>query len=387
MKWAHCALACGWERTTSIRSSGISSRAIRQWRMGRSYSPTSVRPSASNASVSRVAVTAPSIEFSKGTQRAVGRALAHRHDRVVDRGRRDGLDRLIPDRAAESVLAEGPRRTEVRDPHYARARPVCCGSIRSRRRPSRWTCCWSVICSPATGFTTTWSVVSVPGVGLLVIGIFTVPDSPALRAWSWPVSWLPASVAVTLIPVSSLSPELVTWMSISWASAEHAVGRVRCEGGAPDRGGLELQPMDTPGGRRGLAGERVELADEGRLVQVVGCVGGHEPSIGQRRCGHALVVEDVLDLRLADLRPEDIAGVQRAHRVADRLDRIARLRSGRRLGDALRDRAEGIAAQGQGLDDRVLCVVHLAGHADVVGAVEEGLGGIPLAQDLLLGVE
>ena len=75
-----------------------------------------------------------------------------------------------------------------------------------------------VICSPATGLTTTSRVVSVPGVGLVVSGIFTVPASPALRAWSWPVSWVPPRVAVTLMPVSSLSPELVIWMSTSCAS-------------------------------------------------------------------------------------------------------------------------------------------------------------------------
>ena len=67
MKRAHWALAWGWESTTSIRSSGSSVLAIRQWRMGRSYSPTRATPSASKASVSRVAVTAPSMEFSKGT--------------------------------------------------------------------------------------------------------------------------------------------------------------------------------------------------------------------------------------------------------------------------------------------------------------------------------
>ena len=33
----------------------------------------------------------------------------------------------------------------------------------------------SVSCSPGTGLTTTCTVVSVPGVGVLVSGIFTVP--------------------------------------------------------------------------------------------------------------------------------------------------------------------------------------------------------------------
>ena len=50
-----------------MSGSGISERAIREWLIGRSCSPTMLTPSASKASVSRVERTAPSIEFSNGT--------------------------------------------------------------------------------------------------------------------------------------------------------------------------------------------------------------------------------------------------------------------------------------------------------------------------------
>ena len=68
MKRAHWALAWGWESTTSIRSSGTSSRAIRLLVIGWSCSPAIVTEGASKASVSRVERTAPSIEFSNGTR-------------------------------------------------------------------------------------------------------------------------------------------------------------------------------------------------------------------------------------------------------------------------------------------------------------------------------
>ena len=54
-----------------------------------------------------------------------------------------------------------------------------------------------------------------PGVGLLVSGIFTVPAAPALSDWSCPVRDEPPRVTLTVIAVSSLFPELVTPMSIS----------------------------------------------------------------------------------------------------------------------------------------------------------------------------
>ena len=84
-----------------------------------------------------------------------------------------------------------------------------------------------------------------PGVGLVVSGIFTVPDSPALRAWSWPVSWLPPRVAVTLMPVSSLSPELVIWMSISCESDGTLLVESGRERRPADRGGVELQAVNA----------------------------------------------------------------------------------------------------------------------------------------------
>ena len=68
MKRAHCAVPWGWEMTTAISSSDSSERAIRQWLIARSCSPTMLTPSASKARVSRVERTAPSIEFSNGTR-------------------------------------------------------------------------------------------------------------------------------------------------------------------------------------------------------------------------------------------------------------------------------------------------------------------------------
>ena len=64
---AHWPLACGCEATAAIRSSSIGSRAIRQWWIGSTSSPAICTSSVSNASVSSVALTAPSSEFSIGT--------------------------------------------------------------------------------------------------------------------------------------------------------------------------------------------------------------------------------------------------------------------------------------------------------------------------------
>ena len=68
MKRAHWALAWGWETTTSISDSSSAVRAIRQWRIGCTTSPTIATSSVSIASASRVALTDPSSEFSIGTR-------------------------------------------------------------------------------------------------------------------------------------------------------------------------------------------------------------------------------------------------------------------------------------------------------------------------------
>ena len=67
MKRAHWALACGWDTTVSISESSSEVRAIRQWRIGWTTSPTMATSSVSMASASRVALTDPSSEFSMGT--------------------------------------------------------------------------------------------------------------------------------------------------------------------------------------------------------------------------------------------------------------------------------------------------------------------------------
>ena len=66
-KPAHWASGCGWERIAETCSSSVPSRAIRCAWTRKSCSPTIVTASVSNASVSSVLRTDPSIEFSNGT--------------------------------------------------------------------------------------------------------------------------------------------------------------------------------------------------------------------------------------------------------------------------------------------------------------------------------
>src|SRR4051794_38721633 len=65
---AHWPLAWGCDVTAAMRRSSTGSRAIRQWWIGTTISPTICTSSVSNASVSSVALTAPSSEFSIGTR-------------------------------------------------------------------------------------------------------------------------------------------------------------------------------------------------------------------------------------------------------------------------------------------------------------------------------
>ena len=67
MKAAHWPLACGWETTAAMRSSGTGVRAIRQWWIGWTSSPVIWTPPSPCASASSVALTEPSSEFSIGT--------------------------------------------------------------------------------------------------------------------------------------------------------------------------------------------------------------------------------------------------------------------------------------------------------------------------------
>ena len=67
MKRAHWAVAWGIDTTVEIASSATGSRAIRQWRIGCTSSPTITTSSVSIARVSSVALTEPSSEFSMGT--------------------------------------------------------------------------------------------------------------------------------------------------------------------------------------------------------------------------------------------------------------------------------------------------------------------------------
>ena len=93
MKRAHWAIACGCESTAvDLGQRQLLARAIRLWWIGWSCSPTIVTDVASRASVSSVARTAPSIEFSNGTRARSALALVDGEDRVVD-GRHGGRAR------------------------------------------------------------------------------------------------------------------------------------------------------------------------------------------------------------------------------------------------------------------------------------------------------
>ena len=115
MKRAHCALACGCERTDSISVSGISFFAIRLWVITWSCSPAIATPETSKASASSVARTAPSIEFSNGTSARSRLALGDGADRLVDVRLRDRLDLGLAGGRAQRVLREGSGRAEEGD--------------------------------------------------------------------------------------------------------------------------------------------------------------------------------------------------------------------------------------------------------------------------------
>ena len=67
----HCASACGCESTRVIASRATPSLAISECWIGRTTSATISTPPRSSASMSTVAVTEPSSEFSIGTTQAV----------------------------------------------------------------------------------------------------------------------------------------------------------------------------------------------------------------------------------------------------------------------------------------------------------------------------
>ena len=99
----HCGWACGWPPTGLMSASAVPGRASSANVDGERHLGVDhqLRPVASS---SRVAVTAPSTEFSIGTTAPLGRAAAHRVERGLDR--RAG-QRLGP--AAASARAAPPR--------------------------------------------------------------------------------------------------------------------------------------------------------------------------------------------------------------------------------------------------------------------------------------
>ena len=140
----------------------------------------------------------------------------------------------------------------------------------------------SVSCSPGTGLTTTctrgvgsWARASV------VSGIFTVPDWPALSDWSVPRSAVPPSVTLTVIPVSSLSPELVTEMSISCASLGTLLVVSGCRVVPPIVVDSSERPCDAAGGR-GWPVIALSLVTRVAWFEVVGRVRRHELARRQR---------------------------------------------------------------------------------------------------------
>ena len=109
--------------TASIASRAISSRAMRQLRMGRTASPRITVSGASQASASSVAVTPPSSEFSTGTsaRSTVPRSTAitaswmepKRHELGLARGRGPAR-RLLAERAGRAQVAQAHHDDERR---------------------------------------------------------------------------------------------------------------------------------------------------------------------------------------------------------------------------------------------------------------------------------
>ena len=132
----HCAVACGWEITTSICSSGSSSCAIRHCSTPSTVSPTMRTSSASNTSASSVTLTEPSSEFSIGTtaRSTVPSRTASTVSWIVSWAISSNSCR---ERGAQRRgLGEGPFGTQVADTHRQLSSPSRpAGPARRRRGP------------------------------------------------------------------------------------------------------------------------------------------------------------------------------------------------------------------------------------------------------------
>ena len=135
-KWAHCAVGLRMGDDGLDRASASSSRAIRQWWIGWTSSPTIATPSASIASASSVALTDALDRVLDRHERAVDLAVLHGDDAVVDRRQRDELAPVA--RRAPRAAPRGRRcpRAEVAHAHQrdpaSRRRPRAASASRDR---------------------------------------------------------------------------------------------------------------------------------------------------------------------------------------------------------------------------------------------------------------
>jgi hypothetical protein len=130
------------------------------------------------------------------------------------------------------------------------------------------------------------------------------------------------------------------------------------------------------------ADAREDLGDRGLIQELGARVLWHEVAGGKLLDPlDTLLVEDRGDLGVRDLLPEDVAGVELAHRVRDLLDRVRGLVVGRGGGHVLGDGVEAVPAQAEGQRGRALGVTHLIRDADRLGPVQQRLGGAPQARD------
>ena len=107
MKRAHWALACGWERTASISSSGrlAGDQAVPDREVVLADQGDVVRVEGEGVEGGGDGSLDGVLERDQG---AVRLSLANGEDRVVDRRRGGGIDIRVSDRSSQGILAEGP---------------------------------------------------------------------------------------------------------------------------------------------------------------------------------------------------------------------------------------------------------------------------------------
>ena len=273
-------------------------------------------PGASNASVSSVALTAPSIEFSNGTSARSASPRLDGDDRRVDGRRRDRLDRLVADRRPKGVLAEGPPWAEIGDSHRYRGTPPL----------------------PATAILEDDRVGRRVVVGDLLAGhgARRPPRSSSRRraAASWSAGPSPCSCRRRRSPEASRSGPFRRsrpppgrrsrrcrpWFWTSIATSLRVAGD-RGRGVRADRvvspiGRLdEREPVGAAGGR--LAGDPVSFVDHLGLVEELGrVVSGMKLPGGSCGASTPSSSRTLLISGAAELRPEHVARVERLHLLA-----------------------------------------------------------------------